>query len=440
MKNKLKTIAVFIIAIILLFPMLNLILNTTAAELDIPDIDRAGAVYLYNIENDMVIYEKNTNSIIFPASTVKIMTGYIAVSQLKDRLDEKVTITDAMLEGASGNCMKLVKNEVISINDLLYGVICGGYNDAAIAIAFCISGSVENFIALMNETAENLNMQNTVYKNPTGMHDYEMVTTLSDTIIISKAAMSEPIFMEISSAVEYTVPANNKSFERTIYNRNELIATNYTKKYYNENAQGLNAGSTTEGGYCVVTTTSQNSLTYLCIVMNADEDILNDTVYSYAVANHLIDMALSDYGYVEIIKANEVLSKIAVGLSLDIKEINLITSESKTVYMDKTYAAEDINYRIYLDKSIVNAPVSAGDVLGRVTVYYEGKIITTSPLVAETDVKPNVFLITLNAVKNFIKSSFFIIFITSFCLLSTTYFLFCKPKKKSKNYTRKYYK
>jgi len=237
----------------------------------LPDMSGAKSVYLYNVEQKTVMAEKDATLPVYPTSTTKIMTGLVAIDALSGRLTEKVTVTENMLKGVSGNNIKLKAGEKVSIADMLYATLCGGANDAAAVLAFTVAGSIEDFTALMNKKAEELGALDTHYTNVSGLHDPAMLTTAYDTFLIAKAASENSLFVQITSESRYQMPETNMSDARNVYNKNFLISRYSETKYYNRYAKGLNSGSTSQGGYCLATCTEKDGQTYICVVMGAEE-------------------------------------------------------------------------------------------------------------------------------------------------------------------------
>ena len=168
---------------------------------EVPDTSNAEFVYLYNTNTQKVIYSKNSTKKLFPGSAVKIMTGLIACEMLGDRLNDTLIITEEMLANVQGNNVKLRAGMRVTVEDLLYGVLCGGGNDASQAAATLCSGDIYTFVHAMNAKAKSLGMKNTFFTNPTGLDDEEMYSTLSDIIILAREAANNPLYLKISSAV-----------------------------------------------------------------------------------------------------------------------------------------------------------------------------------------------------------------------------------------------
>lgn len=418
-------------------------LPVMAAESGIPDLSRANAVYLYNVENDSVLASKNVDLPLFPASTVKIMTGLVAVEALQGRLHETVTVTRAMVDAASGFRMYLEAGETVTAEQLLYAALCGGYNDACVVLAYLVAGSVDAFVAQMNARAAALGMSSTVYTNPTGMHNDRMVTTAADTLLLARAAMENETYMEIVSTVKYTMSENNVAPSRTFYNRNAMIARNTTARYYNAHVTGMNAGTTTEGGYCVVASASggEDGLHYLCIVMGAGEDPeeMGGTVYSYAIANELLDYAMDNFGMVNILDTETVLSHVEVGLTEQNETVGLLPQRAVSVYLPTDISGEDLQYRVMLNDENIKAPIRAGDVLGMVSVSYEGKLLTTVNLCAAEDVDASPFLAGLDRISQYTTGRRFLLMCGYAVLLLLGYFVWIPYLRKRRNRKRAKY-
>ena len=402
-------------------------LPAAAEEISMPDLSRANAVYLYNVENDRVLASKNTDLPLFPASTVKIMTGLVAVEALKGKLDETVTVTRAMVDASSGFRMYLEAGEIVTAEQLLYAALCGGYNDACVVLAYLVAGSIDAFVARMNLRAAELGMSGTTYTNPTGLHSDSMVTTVEDTVRLARVAMENETYMKFVSTVKYTMSANNMAPSRTFYNRNAMIARNTTARYYNSYVTGLNAGTTTEGGYCVVASAENGAgdLHYLCIVMGAGEDLPEQggTIYSYEIANALLDYAMDGFGMVTILDTDTVLSRVEVGLTERHETVGLMPERAISVYLPTGVTAADLQYRVMLHEETIQAPVHAGDVLGMVSISHDGKLLATVNLCAAEDIDESPFLAALNRISDYTTSRRFLLICSYAVLLLFGYFV-----------------
>ncbi len=391
----------------LLFTISLTVLPSSAKSLaDIP-LSNADAVYLYNIENDRVLVSQNTDKKIQPVSTVKIMTGLIAAETLGGRLDEVIVVAPTMLEGVTGQHYNINPGHNLSVKDLLYLAFCGGCHRSINILAHVISGNLPNFITLMNTKAKEIGMTDTYYANATGMHHDSMYTTVNDLVKLCLAASENPLLMQITTASEYTTEKlGEKNF--TFENRNYLVGTGYTPKYFNSLCHGLAAGSTLESGYCAATVADNGDLSYICIVMGAGTDA-DGTIMSYSLVNDLVRWAYDAWGYVEVISAGTTICEMPVSMSMDIDNVLVVPNQSISVYLPKsTVLGTDITYSYTLNSEELQAPVAEGAHVGLITAYSGDKEVATVELVTKTAVAQSEVLYALMKIKEISRSRIFI--------------------------------
>ena len=436
-------------AVSLFFCLLLLILSVLPAYADLsdvialvppPDVSKAESVYMYHVNSDTVMLDKNTATVRPPASTVKIMSGLVACKMSEGQLDRQITVTKQMLDGADGRVMGLEAGEIVSIRDMLYAGFCSGYNDAVCVLAHTLCGSLEAFVAEMNAQASALGASQTVYTNPTGLHDDAMVTTAADTAKIALAASKNPLFMEITSAYHYDMPATNRYGERKLYNRNSLISTYYGDGYVNKLCHGMNAGSTDEGGWCCVTLAEREGDRYLCVVMGADED--ENYIYSYKITNDLVNWACRSFATRQVLEAGQATITVPVeNTGLFGLEIEVCTKDALTVYLPRSASDDDLVVRAHLSQTSLDAPVSAGQVVGVITVYYKDVPLGSVDGVIMEDHARNPILHGINLLSDYITSRAFAASAVCAVLLLGGYFLYVysgismRPKKGK--YTRR---
>jgi D-alanyl-D-alanine carboxypeptidase (penicillin-binding protein 5/6) len=424
--------AALLISLFMIFP-------TSAKSFEEIPIENAEAVYLYNIENDRVLVSQNIDKRIQPVSTVKIMAGLIATEMLSERLDDVVVVTAAMIEGVTGQHYNINPGHNLSMRDLLYLAFCGGCHRSINILAYVISGNLPNFITLMNTRAKELGMTETFYANATGMHSDSMYTTVSDIAKLCLAAADNALLMQITTASEYTTEKlGEKNF--TLENRNYLVGTGYTPRYFNSLCHGLAAGSTIESGYCAATIADDGELSYVCIVMGAktDED---GTIYSYSLVNDLVRWAYDAWGYIEVISAGTTICEMPVTMSMDIDNVLVIPSRSVSVYLPKsTVLGTDITYSHSLNSDKLQAPVAEGAHVGLITAYSDGKEIATVELVTKTSVAQSEVLYALTRIKEISQSRIFIasvVFAIVFTLLYVIIKAVIRGTASNKRYKRR---
>ena len=408
---------------------------------DPPEITHAKAAYLYNFENDSVIFEYNPNERVYPASTTKIMTAIVAFEVFAENLDQSITVTQAMLDEVSGNKIGFSAGEVVTVRQMLSCMLINSANDAAIILAHASAGNTENFVSMMNAKAAELGAYDTYYTNPTGMHSDAMITTASDTAVIAKYAYSVPGLIDITSTPKYVMEATNLSDFRNIYNRNCMISNYYNLSYYYSGALGINAGATSQGGYSIaaIAEDAENSLTYLAVVLGADEE--DGEIYSYANAIKLFDWAFFAYGYSKVLSSGKMVCEIPVNLSSTIDYVTLVPSEDITVYLPTNVDLEkEIRYSYNTYEDSLDAPVESGQQAGTITVLWGDKILGSCSLITTSSITKSEFLYFLARVKEFTESRFFRGTVVAVIVLSILYVFInaaLREKKLRRSYKRK---
>lgn len=411
--------ALVLISVILL-TMGSIGLSVPSAALEDPTVSNAKGIYLYNLENNKAVFTQNAEEQVYPTSTVKIMTGILAIENLSERLDENITVTSSMLSAVSGNNIGLAAGEIVTIDSMIRALLVNGANDAAYVLAHTVSGSTEEFVTLMNTKAKELGAHHTHYTNPTGMHDENMYTTAEDTAQIAKYAYGLDLFMEATSSVRYSMPATNTSAARTLHNRNCLLSVYYDKNYYNDQARGMNAGSTPQGGHCVVTAATDGELTYIAVVMGAET--INGQIYSYINITNLLKWAFESFTYTQVLSPEQIVCEIPVTLSTAVDYVTLVSTDTLRVYLPADVnVEEEIEISYSTNSKELQAPVYEGQVVGSVTAIYQGNILGTSQLVATTDVTRNDLLYGLYKIEQFTKSRFFIITLIAAVIFTLIY-------------------
>lgn len=412
------------------------ILPVSAFEIEgLPDTTNANCVYFYNLDAKKVITKKGGGTKISPASSTKIMTGLIACESLYARLDETVTITKEMISPNKGTSMRLSVGDTLSIRSLLYASICGGFNDATLALAHICAGSHKKFVSLMNERATELGALNTKYANPTGFDASDQYTTLEDVILISKTAIENELYMEISSTKSKNIEFLTPQKAVTVHNRNGLIGSYYAEGYVNKCAQGLIAGMTDLGGHCVITKAVVNNSNYLCIVMGGKE--IGEKLSSYTIANDLISYASNHLGFQTLMKEGELICTIPIDFALDGTKsteqgdvLNVRTSKDVIAFIPKSIETARLSYRYYLYSERLTAPITPGTVVGALDFYLDGEYLTSVPLTVNSNVTENTFLSGMEAMKKAVIGRTTLLILAFLIIFSLIQFLLTRNRKR----------
>lgn len=306
-----------------------------------------------------VIYEKNPDDRLPMASTTKIMT---AITALESSGKDDIVTVSANAERQEGTSLYLKRGDKIRMEDLLYGLMLNSGNDAAVAVAEYISGSVENFSCEMNKKAEKIGIKNSSFKNPSGLDDAEHYTTARDLALISAYAMQNTDFKTIVSTKEKSVRVNNAE---TLYfaNHNKLL-----KRY--DGAIGVKTGYTKRSGRCLVSAAERNGVMLIAVTLNDPND-WNDH-------ENMLDYGFALCSPRQILAEGRELKRLELPSG---KELCAAVGEevSVTAVKDRVPKCE---VRLHLPKKI-STTICAGEKIGEAEVIINGKTIKTVPITAK---------------------------------------------------------
>lgn len=385
--------------IILVLIILTFLTPTVLANQQ-PEIsaDFAG---VYNIESGEMLYSKDSNTIVYPASLTKIMTSVLALEYYERKGNTEVTVTESALQTLKGNDINLEKGEKASFYDLVAAVTVGGANDAALVIAENVAGSVDAFVKMMNDKAKELGAVNTNFSNPTGYHSPYMYTTVEDMAKICAWAYKNKTFMTLSSLVEYEMRETNTHKKRTFTNSNLLLDPNHWLRHYVEGTKGMNAGSTAEAGYTLATVYDNDGQTNIVIIIGGKIDGWD--YYYFDDAKKLIEYTSVSYTYKDLVEKDKPVADIKVLYGKDTDHVLLTTKEPVTALLPEGALDEDITTDYEITKTDFTAPVTKGEEWGVLTVYYQDKQVGAVPLVTQNNIKRDFFLYITGIISDFFK-------------------------------------
>ena len=248
------------------------------------DISSTAAIVMETSTNT-VLYSKNADQALYPASAVKVMTCLMALEN--SSLDDQVTMTATGVSGVTdgGANISAQLDEVFTMEQCLYAIMVASANDIALQVAEHISGSVEDFVAAMNTRAQELGCTNTVFTNPTGLPDENQHTTAHDMALIMEAAMANDTFRTIAQTTSYTIPATNVSGGDRVLTNNFTMINSSSDSYY-EPCIGGKEGYTEASGSTLVCEASKNNMKLVCVVLNGASGVTDDEA-----------IALLNYGF-----------------------------------------------------------------------------------------------------------------------------------------------
>ncbi len=344
------------------------------------------AVYLENLNNGAVVFEKNAGQRQYPASTTKIMTFIITAENVDNWDDTLVTITQNALEGldSESTVMGLSEHigEQVSVRDLLYGLMLPSGNDAALALAEHVGGSVAGFAEKMNAKAAELGCTGTHFANPHGLFDADHYSTAHDMALIAKHAMTIPGFMEICNTVYYTPNGFN-----TLHNTNYMLDEEEEDGfYYYPYTQGIKTGYLDEAGRCLVTSADKDGAKYLCVCLGAAFSFEENVNYAMKDTANLYDWAFESLGEQTLLSPTDSLAAVDVKYVRDGKKLSAVPEKAITAYLPNNYDKSLLNTDVTCVNQ-VEAPVKKGDVLGTLSVKYDDLDLGTVNLIAAEDVE-----------------------------------------------------
>lgn len=259
-------------------------------------LEAKGAVLL-DADTGELLFTQNADEILYPASTTKIMTAYLTMKYGDP--DEKITIAEGIYQGIpeGASTANLKAGEEMYVYEILQCLMIVSANEAANALACYISGSVEDFVALMNEEAAALGCENTHFVNTNGLHDENHYTTARDLSKIALGAMEYDRLTEICASTSAVIPATNMSEERTLNTTNYLLPGSDFPAYGYSGAYGLKTGFTTPAGYCLVSCAYWEGMNLLSVVLGASksETELETPVGSFTESQKLLDWGFYNY-------------------------------------------------------------------------------------------------------------------------------------------------
>lgn len=267
----------------------------------------AESALIMDEETGEILFSKNADALMYPASTTKIMTLMLALES-NISLDQMITIpkeADTVPEGSS--TIPVRSGEEMSFRDLLYGLMLRSGNDGAIAIAVLVSGSMESFAARMNQRAQELGCLDTYFVNSHGYHDPNHYTTAADLARMTREAMKNETFRTICAAREYTMAATSRRGKLVIQSKLELLDPD--SKFYYEHAIGIKTGYHSQAGQCVVAAAEMGGRAIISVV-------LRSTVYDNTFKWHDAQRML-DYGFTrfDIYNTKDLFSMAGDGIS-----------------------------------------------------------------------------------------------------------------------------
>ena len=393
---------------VLLAGLMALALTCPALALEDPE-PLARAVIIVDGDNGEILYDLNARQRMYPASITKIMTSLVvldAVDKGELSLDTQVTASAQAVDLPWDSSTAGIKaGEVLTVLDLLYCDLLPSGNEACNILSEAVAGTSGEFVARMNAKAQELGMEDTRFSNPHGLHDPEHYTTAYDIYLMARAAMDNETFRTIVRSPSYALPATNLQESRTIYSSNGMLTGFYAGSGYTYGkAIGIKTGYTGEAGRCLASAAvDELGRTFYCVVLGT-EDTKNEDgswyKWSFPESKRLLEWAFDNFQRTTLLSQDteNVLREVSVTLSdeADYVKVQPVGSIEATVPSDFDISQAELDIKL---PDSIEAPVTAGDKLGTITLRYNGVEYGTLDMAATDSVSRSDFLYTVQQIQ-----------------------------------------
>ncbi len=353
-------------------------------------LETAGAAMLYEIETETVMYAWNPDLQIHPAALVKIMTCLLALEN--SSLTDQVDVTSTAIATLPKGDYQLAVGEKWTLEQLLYCLMVGGYNDAAAVIAEHVAGSQQGFVNMMNRRANEIGCTNTVFMNATGLHDGSQLSTARDLVKILNEALRNEQFFQFFSETSFALPKSEYAESRYMETTNYMMTLTVTGEYYDNRVTGGRTGVTETRERCLVVTAKSKGLHYIAIVMcakatsNEEGDIVR--FGSYEEVKELLNLGFDGFEAKEILSDSQILTQYPV---LDGQNsVSAGPSESRYSVLPVGTLTTQLSYRYDHSNIALSAPVKAGEQITNVQVWYGNVCIAQAPVITKNSSAVNI--------------------------------------------------
>ena len=376
--------------ICLFFILLLIPFSVFGEELNLAE--NAKSAIMIEASTGEILYKKNSNERLAPASMTKIMSLILIMENIESgRLNwNDIVVVSKNASSMGGSQIFLETNEMMSVEDLVKGICIASGNDATVALAEKIAGTESAFVKLMNDKVKELGLKNTNFVNATGLDAENHYSTAYDMAMMAKELIRHEKILEFSSIYEdYLRKNTDNSFW--------LVNTNKLVRFYSY-IDGLKTGYTSGAGYCLTATGKKNGMRLITVVMNEDntDNRTKDTIA-------MMDYGFNMYSLDKVVDKDNVLGNVKINLGKKEYE-NIVSMSDITVLNNNQDEKRNVTYDIVTEE--VTAPVKNGDEVGKINVYEDGNFKYAIPLTVMNNVdKANIFTVFIRNLKDIISMS-----------------------------------
>lgn len=346
-----------------------------ASEVKVDLAENAKSAILIERDTGTVLFEKNSDEKLSPASMTKIMTMLLIMEALEDgkiQWNEKVR-TSEYAASMGGSQVFLEEGEEMTVDELLRAISISSANDASVAMAERIAGSEKQFVKMMNQKAKELGLKDTKFQNATGLPAKNHYSSARDMAILAKELLKHEKITNYTSQYEsYLREGTDKKFW--------LVNTNRLVKFY-PGVDGLKTGFTKEAKYCLTATAKKGDMRVIAVVFGAPTSKERNKLIT-----EMFDYAFSQYETKQFYAKGDELGKVTVEKGQQ-RNIKIAAGESISLLTKKGEKMDDVKTSLKLNKHI-QAPIKKGDEIGKIVLIKNDKVLSENSAIAAENVKP----------------------------------------------------
>ena len=361
--------------------------DTIADEFDAP------VILLGEPASGEILLKDQIDKQVYPASITKIMTLLVAMEEIENKevsMNDEVIVSEKS-EGIEGTTLFLEKGHKIELRDLLVGIAVGSANDASVAVAEHISGTVAAFVDSMNKKASEIGLENTSFTNPHGLHDPDHYTTARDIFKMSRA------LLEHEKVLEWFQIWMDDSFLEGVINDEGVYLSNTNRLIdWYPGCDGLKTGYTEQANHGIAATAKRNDARFVAIVMESE-----GSEERFDEASELLDYGFSNFEVSKIISQGGLVKNLRVNKGKEPTVSAVAKKELSVVY--RRGETPSLQPQVKIDKEFVEAPVKKGEILGKAYVEHEDKKIEVSLVAGEEVAEASYIDLLKRVIKDWVR-------------------------------------
>ena len=417
----------FVLVLIIALPVAAEGESSTLAD-NAPSLT-APAAYVVNLDTNIVVYEKNSETPLSAASLTKLMTTLLLLENYQDQLDSISPTAPSYVydliweQSTNASSADIRRGETQSLRNLLYAMLLPSGNEAAYIVAdYMGGGSIDNFVAMMNDEAKAVGCTGTTFVDPCGLNPNN-ITTARDAYLILRALTAYDVFSTVVGTPSYDMGTNDRYTTPGTYiiQTTDKLITN--SSYHRDYTKGGKTGSLGEwqnfAGWH-----SQDGESYISILLNvpydADPEGMRPALVETAT---IMDWVFDTYTIAPALDTTQPITEVRVAYSTQADTVMLYPADNMMTLLPREGGAA-LTEQVFNVPDQLPAPIKQGDIVGTVTLTIEGETIGTADLIAGSDVSRNQLLYTISRVSLFFSSTYFKVVVILTMLVIGAYLIF----------------